>query len=86
MKKTVEKYFCDYCGDACEHTPEFVLPAEIPLKAYDKSGNLIADLGCKNGSVQRDICPTCQRKISKILKLLNQKPIYFSVDGRVHQF
>lgn len=71
--KTVDTYYCDYCGNECEYTPDFVLPVLEEEKYYvTKRGVKLFEFskGEKFVHKQVDICPECQYKISKLLTLL----------------
>lgn len=75
MKKTkqIDTYYCDYCGEECKHTPEFVMPSleEEKHYAFGKYGVKIASFtDIKIISKQRDICPKCQENVAALLKLI----------------
>lgn len=62
--KTIDTYYCDYCGKECEHTPEYVLPE---YKFIDETKSL------KTIPVQKDICENCKHGIIKFSKMLDTR-------------
>ena len=73
MEKISKSYFCDYCGERCEHT-EFVLPEKGEDNVEwikDGLGNKIQPIYYPNiFSKQVDICPSCQNTIARIVNLI----------------
>lgn len=73
MEKISKSYYCDYCGERCEHT-EFVLPekGEDNIEwIKDGLGNKIQPIYYPNIlSKQVDICPSCQNIIARIVNLI----------------
>lgn len=61
MKKTreIEEYFCDYCGEKCEHT-DFVVPEEKSIKAHGLTSETELRGICE---IHKDICPKCQKRL-----------------------
>lgn len=76
MKKVEEKYFCDYCGEKCEHT-DFVVPE---IEQVTEPFNIMT----RPYATHKDICPKCQEKIAMLLKL-NLKDNIFEINWRINQ-
>lgn len=49
MKKVEERYYCDFCGKECKHTPQYVFPWLTQSVARD---------------VQMDLCNECRDKVA----------------------
>ncbi|WP_313069938.1 hypothetical protein [Lacrimispora sp.] len=67
-------YQCDYCGKNCKHTPEFILPVIKSIETCAYGGHRGAKLATAVGSImdneQRDICPSCQKKLARLASLI----------------
>lgn len=74
MKKTetVEKYYCDYCGNECKNTSNYIMPALEPHTEYamNKGVKLFATSRMELTKKEVDICPDCQEKIASLISLL----------------
>jgi ribosomal protein L37AE/L43A len=71
--KTVDTYYCDYCGRECQHTPLYTLPSSEQIKEdLMLHGNKTVAFvtGEEIKTKQKDICPDCQKKIATLLKLV----------------
>ena len=75
MKKVIEKYFCDFCGEECEGT-NFVFPEMSRTEAYDLiSGKTLKAIDCVITKKEVDICPKCQEKIARLLEFIKYTEI-----------
>ena len=76
--KTIDTYYCDYCGNECEHTPDYILPEErIHSSPYhnlwgDSLGDNLQKLIIP---AQKDICPKCQRKMISAISFVKTMEI-----------
>lgn len=71
--KTIDAYYCDYCGNECDSTPDLVLPTIEDMKYFATyRGVKLYEFtdGKKIVAKQVDVCPECQVKIAKILNTL----------------
>lgn len=82
MKKTreIEEYFCDYCGQKCEHT-DFVVPEIEQI-------TVPFNITTRPYATHKDICPKRQEKIAMLLKLVPNTDIedgIFEINWRINQ-
>jgi hypothetical protein len=69
--KTIETYYCDYCGQECEHTPNIHFPTLIgnfPCIQLTKDGDFVIQDTREIKLEQQDVCEECQRKIADWLQ------------------
>ena len=82
MEKISKSYYCDYCGEKCEHT-EFIVPErEICVEwIRDREGNKIQSFDRFDIVEKRvDICKTCQNTMARIADLMRYANIHIYED------
>ena len=80
MKKeiTTVKYYCDFCGEECKHTPEYIMPEtneEMPETKNIHEYKLLRSSYYRPIRRQKDICPDCEEKIAMLLPLVKNMTI-----------
>ena len=70
MKKTetITKYYCDYCGSECSHTPDLHLPYRT-TDGIKANGRTVVSFTYTE-ITQKDVCIECIEKIANLLELL----------------
>ena len=70
--KTVNTYYCDYCGNECKNTSNYIMPALESHTEYaiNKGVKLFATSRMELTKKEVDICPDCQKKIASLMTLL----------------
>lgn len=76
-KEKIDSYYCDYCGEKCQHTPQYILPVIEPVEASAIGGGGGIKLATFTvGEIinykQRDVCPECQKKLAILANLIPQ--------------
>ena len=79
----MKKFFCNYCGEECEPTPQYHIPVEKRATEYiNGKGNKIIGtikLPPQIEAEQVDICNACQHRIVALLRMV--KNVNMEPDG-----